>query len=72
MLCYVAGLPELKFAFNCLFQDCQCGDSSVLAVEDGQQSSLVKKFDVEAVFNQIDKDNIGRIDITKFKVKYNC
>lgn len=69
MLLLSAELPELKFAFNCLFQDCQFGDSALLSGEDGGgESSFVKKFDAEAVFNQIDKDKIGRIDINKFKV----
>lgn len=66
-------LQELKFAFNCLFQDCYFGDSALIytdeEVEDGKgELSVMKKFDAEAVFNQIDTDNAGRIDINKFKV----
>lgn len=61
---YLTELDELKFAFNCLFQDCHFGDT---VVEDAD--SHAKKIDAEAVFKQMDKDNLGRIDIDKFKVR---
>jgi hypothetical protein len=63
----ITELHELKFAFNCLFQDCHFGDSTSVSADEGE-ASLVKIFDAEVVFKQIDKNKNGRIDIHEFKV----
>jgi Ca2+-binding EF-hand superfamily protein len=70
-LCFLLNseLPEFKMAFNCLFQDCDGFDESICMSAEEDKIDSVKAFDAVSVFNQIDTDSNGRIDISEFKVQ---